>query len=319
MRVRGFTAGVRARGSRRVGLVALLGLVAGGSAVGMASAAVPNNATGVISACYRTNGSLRVIDRQARATCVTGERLLEWSSSSFRYRGVWGAATAYRANDVVTYLGSAYVAKRNSRAIRPTNFADWGVLAAKGATGPAGPPGATGAIGPQGPTGATGPQGPAGATGLQGTTGLTGPTGATGPIGPRGSGRVTGYLSPTNWHIAVTSPFTAPAAAVCVVTSNVQLRPPTGAYNTVAAMRNYVTTGSSSYRTDTEDPAYPSYETYLHGNGYNDMQPAITRTTLMSITAGQSVSFGVSFAGIGSSAALWNNSQYQISVVYSCA
>lgn len=117
----------------------------------------------------------------------------------------------------------------------------------------------------------------------------------------------------------MTTAFTAPAAAVCVVTSNVQLQPPATAYNDLVYLENYVTTGALTYRTDTEDPAYPSYETYVHGNGYVDRQPAITRTTMMSITAGQSVRFGVTFTNVTGVSTGWHNSLYWISVVYSCA
>src|SRR5688500_16691884 len=48
---------------------------------GFAYAAIPNSTTGKISACYNsTNGQLRVIDRQAGATCKNPEKLLEWNS-----------------------------------------------------------------------------------------------------------------------------------------------------------------------------------------------------------------------------------------------
>ena len=174
------------RARRRVGVLAAFGLVASAAAVGAASAAIPNSSTGVISACYRTNGSLRIIDRQARAACVTGERLLEWSSSSVRYRGAWGATVAYRSNDIVTFGGSAYLAKLNSRGIRPTSVAQWGLLAPKGATGATGATGAAGATGATGAAGAVGPAGTSGPAGAAGTTGATGPAGVDGPIGTAG-------------------------------------------------------------------------------------------------------------------------------------
>lgn len=48
----------------------------------LAAAAIPNSATGMINACYATNGgALRVIDTQAGQTCRTGEQALNWPAS----------------------------------------------------------------------------------------------------------------------------------------------------------------------------------------------------------------------------------------------
>ena len=58
-----------------VAISALLGL-------GVASAAVPNSSTGVITGCYTTyGGSLRIIDKQAGASCNYGEIELPWNQA----------------------------------------------------------------------------------------------------------------------------------------------------------------------------------------------------------------------------------------------
>lgn len=116
-------------------------------------------------------------------------------------RGAWTAVASYLSNDVVTFGGSSWRAKRASLNKTPATGPDWELLASKGAVGPigprglqgvagvAGPAGPAGATGPTGATGPAGPAGPDGATGPAGPTGAagpTGPTGATGPAGPQG-------------------------------------------------------------------------------------------------------------------------------------
>lgn len=106
-------------------------------------------------------------------------------------RGVWAAATSYLLNDVVTFGGQTWRAKRASLNKQPVAGLDWELWAAKGAAGPIGPRGLQGLAGVAGPTGPTGPKGNTGATGSQGATGPTGaqgPAGATGPVGPQGPG-----------------------------------------------------------------------------------------------------------------------------------
>jgi hypothetical protein len=105
-------------------------------------------------------------------------------------RGAWTAAANYLLNDVVTFGGSSWRAKRASLNKQPVAGLDWELWAAKGAVGPIGPRGLQGVAGPTGPTGATGPAGPTGSTGPAGPTGSTGPAGpagATGPAGPQGA------------------------------------------------------------------------------------------------------------------------------------
>jgi len=124
---------------RRVRLPLLLAAVA--LAVGaLAQAAIPNSSTKVISTCYATsNGALRVIDRQAGATCTASEKLLEFNQKGMRWRSAYVSTTAYAINDAVSYNGSAYIVRATPPVgTVPTNTTYWDVLAAKGATGAAG-------------------------------------------------------------------------------------------------------------------------------------------------------------------------------------
>ncbi len=93
----------------------------------------------------------------------------------FLPRGAWTAAASYLLNDVVTFGGSSWRAKRASLNKQPVAGLDWELWASKGAAGPIGPRGL------QGVAGATG------ATGAAGATGPGGPAGPTGPAGPQGA------------------------------------------------------------------------------------------------------------------------------------
>jgi hypothetical protein len=130
---------------------------------GVAWAAIPDNTSATITACYPTGGTskgvLRVIDYQAGVRCTAGQATLQWRTNQLRWRGSWSALASYLTNDAVLYNGSAYLAKVASHAVVPTNAVSWALMASKGATG------AQGAPGPQGGKGDTGATGPQGATG----------------------------------------------------------------------------------------------------------------------------------------------------------
>lgn len=64
--------------------------------------------------------------------------------------GEWNTATAYVKGDVVSYIGSSFMAKLPSTGIIPANGATWGLLAEKGDTGSQGIKGDTGTQGDQG-------------------------------------------------------------------------------------------------------------------------------------------------------------------------
>jgi hypothetical protein len=113
-------------------------------------------------------------------------------------RGAWVTNMTYVVNDLVTFQGSTWRAKRSNVNKSPaTSTLDWEKFVAKGDPGQAGP------AGPAGPGGATGPAGPAGsigAIGPAGPTGTAGVTGPQGPQGPQGQQGPTGIVSVTSFH-----------------------------------------------------------------------------------------------------------------------
>ncbi len=139
---------VRQAVSRRRGVgVFAAGAVSAAIAIGggVAIASIPSSATGAITACVNnSSGAVRIIDAQAGNHCGAGEATVTWSKG-YTYRGAWSGSVNYRVLDVVTSGGSSYLAKAPSTGSNPaTHPSVWGVLAARGATGPQGPPGATG-------------------------------------------------------------------------------------------------------------------------------------------------------------------------------
>ena len=110
-------------------------------------------------------------------------------------RGEWSMSTNYLANDLVTALGSSWLAKRDSVGRFPiTQPTYWHKFTSKGDIGATGPQGPQGATGPQGPQGAAGAAGPQGATGPQGSQGPQGPQGQQGPAGAAGQNGATGIV-----------------------------------------------------------------------------------------------------------------------------
>lgn len=123
--------------------------------------------------------------------------------------GTYNAATSYVPGDVVTYIGSSYVALRSGKGVSPVGSSasatNWTVMAQAGATGPQGLPGpqgfpglagANGLQGLPGAAGMTGPQGAVGPTGLQGLAGAAGAQGIAGPQGIPGSPGPVGQTGP---------------------------------------------------------------------------------------------------------------------------
>src|SRR6476659_9367354 len=111
------------------------GLVTGLAATGIVmivQAAIPDP-NGVIHACYRSNGNLRLVDK---STCVAGETAISWNQG-----GAQGAP------------GEA------------------GLQGSQGIPGPQGAAGPSGTEGPQGTPGSQGPQGVPGAPGPAGVAG----------------------------------------------------------------------------------------------------------------------------------------------------
>jgi hypothetical protein len=72
---------LRRRIIRRLAITGVVAVFAV-SATSLALAAIPNSSTGVITGCYsQTTGALRVIDAQAGANCIIGERQLTWNQT----------------------------------------------------------------------------------------------------------------------------------------------------------------------------------------------------------------------------------------------
>ena len=208
---------------RDVALVAVGALVIGG---GVAFAEIPNNETGVISACYqRSNGSLKVIDAQAGEQCSRSENAIGWNM-----RGVAGPQGPQGPAGPAGPAGSGEQGPAG-----PQGPA--GAMGPPGPAGPAGPPGpqgADGAAGPPGPAGAPGEPGPAGAQGVpgpqgvQGETGAQGPAGPEGPVGPQGPAGPAGSGSSAGFDTSAAADQTIPGDLTPVLVATMAL--PGGKY-----------------------------------------------------------------------------------------
>jgi BclB C-terminal domain-containing protein len=152
----------------------------------------------------------------ASATCPSGQRKLELSSSAGRgprgaagprgLRGVTGATGAVGARGAAGAAGAQGAAGDAGARGLPGPLGPIGATGASGAAGVAGATGASGTAGVAGTTGAAGVAGPAGANGAAGATGAAGApgtpgaagaTGATGPIGATGASGPTGPTGAT--------------------------------------------------------------------------------------------------------------------------
>lgn len=102
---------------------------------------------------------------------ATGETGAPGAKGS-NWRGAWSVATNYVTDDVVSFNGSSWIARRVNTNVQPIEGDDWTTVAIKGETGEAG---AQGEQGPAGTQGIQGVQGPAGAQGEQGPQGPAGP------------------------------------------------------------------------------------------------------------------------------------------------
>ena len=60
------------------------------------------------------------------------------------FRGEWNPSIHYAADDAISHLGSAWIARRASQNVIPTEGEDWSILARMGDVGPPGPAGAQG-------------------------------------------------------------------------------------------------------------------------------------------------------------------------------
>ncbi len=65
---------------------------------GVAAAAIPHSATGVITACYGPSGGLKVLDAQAGAVCAQNEQKLTWNHTGSGGGGGAGMHAHVRAD-----------------------------------------------------------------------------------------------------------------------------------------------------------------------------------------------------------------------------
>jgi len=296
--------------------LAATALLAAGTLGGVAYAAIPDSASALISACRVTGGAnagqLSVIDAQAGQSCPAGSTLLTWNQRGITSRGAYSNATSYKKNDAVTSGGQSYIALLPNTGVAVSNTTNWAVLAAKGA---AGAPGTTGATGPKGAPGVAGPTGATGATGPQGAPGATGPQGAPGGTGPKGSNTTLSSAtigSSDALFIMPTSTFVAAADYTCLVTSTVQpnLVAALSPGNTAVFFRNAVARDGGAPADD------GVYGLYLTSDGQPGMQATATRSSVIGVSAGQTVQFG---AYLGSATHLGSGSTVQAQTAYSCS
>jgi hypothetical protein len=172
--------------------------------------------------------------------------------------------------------------------------------------------GAQGPPGPEGPQGIQGIQGPLGPQGIQG---IQGPTGPAGPSGPKGFASQQGLAMPASGftHFQMITPsFIVPAGVTsCVVDSSVQTQPVAAAPANTVFFRNAV-----SRNAFTADDG--QYGHYLYNDGTNKKQPTMTRSSVMTVTAGQTVQFGVFFGDVQVSP-FWYNQPYAAVTSYICS
>ena len=108
----------------------------------------------------------------------------------------------------------------------------------------------------------------------------------------------------------VTSAVTIPAGVTsCLVNSTVQVQPPAAALNDTVYFRNAVNRNGTNF----EDGAYGMY---LYNDGQNRKQPPMTRSSVITVSPGQVVSFGAYFGGLSTA---WYNATYALVTSYFCS
>lgn len=127
------------------------------------------------------------------------------AGASFTFKGAWQPDAPYAVNDVVTRLGSTFVAIVECNGIPPESDKNsWALLSSKGDAGDKGDKGDPGDTGPQGLPGAKGDTGATGPQGIQGLQGPQGPQGDAGPQGPSGTAGQTAFTAVTNIKTPIT-------------------------------------------------------------------------------------------------------------------
>lgn len=152
-------------------------------------AGINNRGTWVPTTAYNINDSvayagsswIALIPNTDSAPAKSNPNWQLLAAQGINNQGSWVSSVNYQVNDAVTDGGQFWIAIALNLDSEPSILnPNWQLVAANGATGPAGP------AGPQGSAGPTGSQGPQGSTGPSGLTGPPGPTGTIGPMGPQG-------------------------------------------------------------------------------------------------------------------------------------
>ena len=107
----------------------------------------------------------------------------------------------------------------------------------------------------------------------------------------------------------VTTDIVAPASLRCLVTSTVQTQP-AGLLSNGVYFRNAV-------RRDGVNAEDGQYGMYLSNDGTGRKQPSVSRTSVLTISSGQTVAFGVYFGDIFVAPA-WYNVPYAVTTSYIC-
>lgn len=128
---------------------------------GQPTAFEPGEFHRVFAVEFPSNGTvtwfLAGVQAPANATLPSCDQPLTWLGS-------WDATATYDKNQLVSYLGSAWIARRRNTAQPPDMGTDWHLLAQKGDIGPQGIQGVRGETGEQGREGIQGPPGAPGIT-----------------------------------------------------------------------------------------------------------------------------------------------------------
>jgi hypothetical protein len=176
--------------------------------------------------------------------------------------------------------------------------------------GPQGKRGKTGATGATGPAGAQGPQG------VQGAQGIQGPKGDMLVAGPSDASKIGGAGLSTSSQVqdfAVTQPFTADRDLRCLVTSTVQFY----SYKAAAdsdSLHLYNAKGTGAGPSGLQwDSDGLSGATFVN-TGSGGTQPALTRSSVLTIDKGDTARFGVEF----DDARTWAPGTFSAVTSYAC-
>jgi hypothetical protein len=245
---------------------------------GLAYAAIPNSTTGVITGCYVTSGANA---GKLRVIDAQGGAVCNTSETSLRWNQKGLIFRGAWTNSTAYAVGDV-VTKAGS---------SWFALQANTNVDPSTHPATWALLAKKGVDGAPGVPGPPG------------------PSGPKGVGSVFYvFTSAFDQWAPVTPAFTAAANATCLVTSSAQLIPAQGEPASTVYMRN-------SVRRDGADNNDGTFGQYMYSDGTTAYQPSISRSSVFSIVAGQSVQFGAYFGSGGS----FEGSQVNIQTTYACS